>query len=167
MTAAKTWNQEEYWGLGYDFDPQWTLTPAQQQLQAELIELCAKVLRPQAIESDRGLVYPRRNFEALASLGLLGLFVPKEWGGLGESHTCAAMVVETIARYGCPSTAMCYTMHLGATAAALFRAHQSPVLQNLLKRLDADVLIGTLSYSDPETGSHFWYPVSSRARQVW
>lgn len=166
MTAAKTWNQEEYWGLSYDFDPQWTLTPAQQQLQAELIELCAKVLRPQAIESDRGLVYPRRNFEALASLGLLGLFVPKEWGGLGESHTCAAMVVETIARYGCPSTAMCYTMHLGATAAALFRAHQSPVLQDLLKRLDTDVLIGTLSYSDPETGSHFWYPVSSRARQV-
>ena len=25
-------------------------------------------------------------------------------------------------------------------------------------------LIGTLSYSDPETGSHFWYPVSSRRR---
>jgi alkylation response protein AidB-like acyl-CoA dehydrogenase len=84
-------------------------------------------------------------------------------GRLGENHTCAAMVVETIARYGCPSTAMCYTMHLGATTAALFRAHHSSSLQDLLKRLDSDVLIGTLSYSDPETGSHFWYPVSSRA----
>jgi Aminomethyltransferase folate-binding domain. len=29
----------------------------------------------------------------------------------------------------------------------------------VLKRLDKDVFIGTLSYSDPETGSHFWYPV--------
>jgi alkylation response protein AidB-like acyl-CoA dehydrogenase len=26
--------------------------------------------------------------------------------------------------------------------------------------------IGTLSYSDPETGSHFWYPISSRAERL-
>jgi len=162
----KLWGNNEYWGLGYDFDPQWVLTDAQKLLQTKLIEVCERVLRPNAIDSDRHLTYPRKNFEALAGLGLLGLFVPKEWGGLGENHTCAAMVVETIARYGCPSTAMCYTMHLGATAAALFRAHDNPELQAVLKRLDKDVFIGTLSYSDPETGSHFWYPVSSTAQAV-
>jgi len=153
-------------GLSEDFDPQWLLTPPQKELQTALIELCVKVLRPNAIASDRNLIYPRKNFEALASLGLLGLLVPTAWGGLGENHTCAAMVVETIARYGCPSTAMCYTMHLGAVAAALFRAHNNPELQKLLQRLDTDVAIGTLSYSDPETGSHFWYPVSSKAEKT-
>lgn len=151
-------------GLSADFDPEWLLTPAQKDLQAKLIELCTTVLRPNAIASDQNLIYPRKNFKALASLGLLGLFVPKEWGGLGENHVCAAMVVETIARHGCPSTAMCYTMHLGAVAAALFRAHENPELQALLQRLDKDVFIGTLSYSDPETGSHFWYPVSSKSQ---
>ena len=166
MTVTKSWNGEEFWGLGYDFDPQWVLTPEQQKLQANLIDLCASVLRPNAVESDRNLTYPRQNFAALASLGLLGLLVPKEWGGLGENHQCAAMVVETIARYGCPSTAMCYTMHLGAVAAALFRFHHNPELQQLLQRVDKEVLIGTLSYSDPETGSHFWYPVSSKAERV-
>ena len=45
----------------------------------------------------------------MAGLGLLGLLVPKELGGLGQSHRCAAMVVETLARYGCPSTAMVYS----------------------------------------------------------
>lgn len=166
MATTKSWNGETFWGLDYEFDPQWILTSKQQELQANLIELCASVLRPNAIESDRQLIYPRENFKALASLGLLGLFVPEEWGGLGENHVCAAMVVETIARYGCPSTAMCYTMHLGATAAALFRSHHNLELQQLLKRLDEDVLIGTLSYSDPETGSHFWYPVSSKAERT-
>ena len=63
-------------GVSEDFDPQWLLTPEQQVLQAKLIELCATVLRPTAIASDRNLIYPRKNFEALASLGLLGLFVP-------------------------------------------------------------------------------------------
>ncbi len=166
MTTTKNWGQEKFWGLDYNFDPQWILTPKQQELQAKLIDLCASTLRQNAIVSDQNLVYPRQNFEALATLGLLGLLVPKEWGGLGENHTCAAMVVETIARYGCPSTAMCYVMHLGATAAALFRATDNPELQKVLSRLDLDVFIGSLSYSDPETGSHFWYPVSSKAERV-
>ncbi|MEL6903583.1 MAG: acyl-CoA dehydrogenase family protein, partial [Cyanobacteria bacterium J06606_4] len=164
--TATPFNRASFGGISADFDPTWLLTPAQQALQEKLIALCAEVLRPNAIASDRNLIYPRKNFEALASLGLLGLLVPTEWGGLGENHVCAAMVVETIARYGCPSTAMCYTMHLGAVAAALFRAHDNPELQSVLKGLDANVSIGTLSYSDPETGSHFWYPVSSRAQRT-
>lgn len=165
MTDTKMWAADPFWGLGYEWDPQWLLTPSQKALQARLIDLCQTTLRDNAVESDKKLLFPRKNFEALASLGLLGLNVPKAWGGLGENHVCAAMVVETIARYGCPSTAMCYTMHIGAVAAALFRSHDNPTLQNLLKRLDRDVFIGTLSYSDPETGSHFWYPISSGAER--
>ena len=164
--AATPFDSASFGGLSTDFDPEWLLTPRQKALQEKLIELCAKVLRPNAIASDRNLIYPRKSFEALASLGLLGLLVPQEWGGLGENHVCAAMVVETIARYGCPSTAMCYTMHLGAVAAALFRSHSNSAIQSLLQGLDKNVSIGTLSYSDPETGSHFWYPVSSRAEKT-
>jgi alkylation response protein AidB-like acyl-CoA dehydrogenase len=153
-------------GLSEQFDPTWLLTEKQKELRAKLVNLCATTLRPNAVESDAGLIYPRKNLEALASLGLLGLFVPEELGGLGESHTFAVIVVETIARYGCPSTAMCYVMHLGATAALLFRMHGNPLYQDLLSRLDSEVLIGTLSYSDPETGSHFWYPISSGAERT-
>ena len=166
MSKSKTWGPDAFWGLGYDWDPQWVLTHEQKALQERLIDLCRTTLRDNAVESDRELVFPRKNFEALASLGLLGLNVPRDWGGLGEDHTCTAMVVETIARYGCASTAMCYTMHVGAVAAAMFRAHDNPTLQDLMKRLDRDVLVGTLSYSDPETGSHFWYPISSGAERV-
>ncbi len=120
-------------------------------------------MRDNAVESDKKLLFPRKNFQILAKHGLLGLLVPKELGGMGENHTCAAMVVETIARYGCPSTAMCYTMHTGAVAAALFRYHDNPVIQDIMRRIDKDCLVGTLSYSDPETGIHFWYPISSGA----
>lgn len=153
-------------GIGAEWSPQWLLTPEQRALQADLIALCETTLRPNAIESDKKYIYPRKNFEALASMGLLSLTIPKELGGRGESHVCAAMVVETIARYGCPSTAMCYTMHLGACAAALLRHHDNARLKDILRRVDQDVLIGTLSYSDPETGSHFWYPMSSRAERT-
>ncbi|WP_119458433.1 acyl-CoA dehydrogenase family protein [Rhodospirillaceae bacterium SYSU D60014] len=166
MNQVKKWGAEEFWGLGFEFDPQWLLTDEQKELQAKLIELARTTLRDNAIQSDKKLLFPRKNFEALSKLGLLGLLVPKELGGLGQNHVCAAMVVETIARYGCPSTAMCYTMHTGAVAAALLRHHGNDTLKDILRRVDRDVLIGTLSYSDPETGSHFWYPISSGAEKV-
>ena len=69
-----------------------------------------RVLRRQ-IHCDKTYQFPRESLEAMAGLGLLGLLVPKELGGLGQSHRCAAMVVETLARYGCPSTAMVYSKY--------------------------------------------------------
>jgi alkylation response protein AidB-like acyl-CoA dehydrogenase len=166
MSQTKKWGEEDFWGLGFEWDPQWVLSEKQKELQGKLIELARTTLRDNAVESDKKLLFPRKNFEALAKLGLLGLIAPKELSGMGENHVCAAMAVETIARYGCASTAMCYTMHIGAVAAACLRHHDNPTLKNVLRRLDKDVFVGTLSYSDPETGSHFWYPISSGAEKV-
>src|SRR3546814_1138518 len=98
MTEVKKWGAEEFWGVGFEYDPQWLLTDKQKELQAQLIDLARTTLRDNAVESDKKLLFPRKNFEALAKLGLLGLIVPKELGGRGENHICAAMVVETIAR---------------------------------------------------------------------
>ena len=166
MTVSKMWGDDKFWGLDYSFDPQWPLTGEQKKLQQKIIDLCETTLRANAIESDRKLLFPRKNFEALADLGLLGLLVPKELNGLGESHQCAVMVVETIARYGCPSTAMCYTMHLCAVAASLLRHHGNDQISSIISRLDQDCLVGTLSYSDPETGGHIWYPITSSAEET-
>ena len=123
MSDTKVWGAEEFWGLGYDFDPQWLLTPEQKELQRKLIELCQSNMRDNAVESDKELLFPRENFRLLAEYGFLGLLVSKALGGMGQDHVCAAMAVETIARYGCPSTAMCYTMHLSAVAAVMLRHH--------------------------------------------
>ena len=166
MTEPKMWGSEEFWGLGYEFDPQWPLTRAQRDLQGKIIDLCESTLRANAIESDRKLLFPRKNFEALAELGLLGLLVPRDMHGMGEGHLCAVMAVETIARYGCPSTAMCYTMHLCAVAASMLRHHDNDDIKSIMSRLDQDCLVGTLSYSDPETGGHIWYPITSSAEKA-
>ena len=76
------------------------------------------------------------------------------------------MAVETIARYGCPSTAMCYTMHLCAVASSMLRHHDNDDIKAIVGRLDQDCLVGTLSYSDPETGGHLWYPITSSAEAL-
>ncbi|CAL4065939.1 unnamed protein product, partial [Meganyctiphanes norvegica] len=161
---AKAWGRSEFWGLSADYDPEWILTEEHKQLRDKLMDLCKKKIRPHAIHCDRTYEYPRESLNAMAELGLLGLIVPKELGGLGQDHVCSAMVCETLARYGCPSTAMVYTMHLGALSALLLRYHNNPGAQDLLRRLDKDKLVGTLANSDPATGGHFWSPMSSKVK---
>ena len=158
------WGAEQYWGLGYDWDPDWMLTDRHRELRATLIELCQQEMRDNAKRSDDELKFPRRNLELLGEHGFLALTVPEEYGGLGENHVAYAMACETIARYGCASTAMCYVMHMGAVNAIMLRP-TAALIDKYIRPLNSGK-IGTLSYSDPETGSHFWYPVSSGAERV-
>jgi alkylation response protein AidB-like acyl-CoA dehydrogenase len=151
-------------GLDPMFDPEWYFDDEQLALRERLIQICEETIRPLAAENDRNLTFPRKSLEALAEDGFLGLMLPKEWGGLGQNHRCYAMVTETLARFGDASAAMCYVMHIGAVEALKLRA--TPYLIDKYLRKVREGLIGTLSYSDPETGSHFWYPIASGARRV-
>ena len=101
----------------------------------------------------------------LAENGFLSLTVPEEYGGMGENHVAFSMVCETLARYGCASTAMCYVMHIGAVSTIMLRPTPE-LVDKYIRTLDSDCRIGTLSYSDPQTGSHFWYPFSSSAERT-
>src|ERR687888_2548676 len=119
--SVKMWESEEFWGLGYEWDPDWMYTERQRELRATLIELCAKEMRANAERSDDELRFPRRNLELLGEHGFLSLTVPTDLGGLGGTHRTFPVACETISRYGCASTAMCYVMHIAAVQAIMLR----------------------------------------------
>ncbi len=48
--AEKTWGGEPFWGLGYEWDPEWVLTDRQRELRDLLIDLCEKEMRANAKE---------------------------------------------------------------------------------------------------------------------
>ena len=157
-TPTKRWGSEEYYGLGYDFDPTFFLTNEDRALEEEIIDACERVIRPLAIEADRTGEYPRASIDELGRLRLLAMIAPAEYGCRAASHTQVLMATEAIARYGCRSTAIIFMMHLVAVAGLVFRAKGNPEIESLLRRMDSEALIGTASYTDPETGGHFWYP---------
>ena len=66
----KMWGDEPYFGLGYDWDPDWLLTDRQQALRDTLIELCERELRANAERFDDTLEFPRRNLELLEGCDL-------------------------------------------------------------------------------------------------
>src|SRR3979411_3418925 len=88
--ADKTWGGEAFWGLGYEWDPEWVLSDRQRELRDLLIELCEKEMRANAKVSDDELKFPRRNLELLGEHGFLALPVPTEYGGPGADHGASA-----------------------------------------------------------------------------
>jgi len=90
------------------------LTQSQLDMQTRVADLAEKEIAPRAAGYDARAEYPRESLEALRDAGLWALRVSKEHGGLGEGLLTTCLVVEEVAKK-CPSTAMCYKMHLEAS----------------------------------------------------
>ena len=93
--------------------------------QRELIGLAATLGRekfaPRAAAHDRDASFPFENYADLRAAGLLGICVPREYGGLGADFTTYVMVAAEIGRH-CGATALSYNMHVSSTMWAGFIA---------------------------------------------
>src|ERR1700752_580631 len=74
------------------------LTDVQQEILATGRDFVDKEIIPVATQLEHKDEYPTQIVEGLKELGLFGLMIPEEYGGLGESLLTYALVVEQIAR---------------------------------------------------------------------
>jgi len=86
--------------------------------QRELIDLAATLGRerfaPRAAQNDRDATFPFENYKDLRESGLLGICVPRAYGGLGADFTTYVMVAAEIGRH-CGTTALTWNMHVSAS----------------------------------------------------
>jgi isovaleryl-CoA dehydrogenase len=92
------------------------LTPVQHAWQERTAELSARDIGPRAAEYDRKAAFPLASLHALRDAGLWSIRVPQQYGGPGLDLVTTCLIVEEVAKH-CPSTAMCYKMHLEAVEA--------------------------------------------------
>jgi alkylation response protein AidB-like acyl-CoA dehydrogenase len=85
-------------------------TDVSTDIVAQARSIAADVLAPQAAHHDVSGEFPMAGLDALGSAGLMGLLVPREYGGLDASYETFVEVVEILGR-ACASTAMVYVMH--------------------------------------------------------
>ena len=74
------------------------LTEFQQDILATVRDFVGKEIMPVATELEHKDEYPTQIVEGMKQLGLFGLTIPEEYGGLGESLLTYALAVEEIAR---------------------------------------------------------------------
>ena len=80
------------------------LTQDQRAMVSTVRELSQDLLKPNWLKYMDG-TFPWENMRALAKIGVLGMAVPEEYGGLGLPVLDTAIVLEEIAK-GCYVTAM-------------------------------------------------------------
>ena len=74
------------------------LTDEQEEILKVVRQFVEKEILPVATELEHADEYPTDIVEGLKELGIFGLMIPEEYGGLGESLLTYALVVEEIAR---------------------------------------------------------------------
>lgn len=86
------------------------LKPEQAAIVQRVTELSREVFAKRAEQYDRESRFPTENYADLHAAGLLGLTVPKEYGGVGADWLTYALCMLEIGK-GCAATALTFNMH--------------------------------------------------------
>src|SRR5579871_584891 len=76
--------------------------------------LAATHFAPRAAELDRDDSFPTENYRDLHEAGLLGICVPRAYGGQGADYQTYALAAAEVARH-CGATALTWNMHVCST----------------------------------------------------
>lgn len=106
---------------------------------------------PNAQELEHSDTYPQQIVDQMAEMGLFGLMIPAEYGGLGESLLTYALCVEELAR-GWMSVSGVINTHF-ITAYMIGRHGTEEQKQRFLPRMATGEVRGAFSMSEPELGS--------------
>ncbi|WP_168704312.1 acyl-CoA dehydrogenase family protein [Gordonia paraffinivorans] len=127
------------------------LTDVQQEIVANVRSFVDKQIIPNAQELEHADEYPQEIVDDMREMGLFGLMIPEEYGGLGESLLTYALCVEELAR-GWMSISGVINTHF--IVAYMLRRHGTDEQkQRFLPRMATGEVRGAFSMSEPELGS--------------
>ncbi|MFS8639336.1 MAG: acyl-CoA dehydrogenase family protein, partial [Symbiobacteriaceae bacterium] len=121
-------------------------------LQRTVREFCEAEVKPYAREWDEKESFPRDTVAKLGELGLLGMSVPEEYGGVGLSVLGIATVVEEIARYD-GSLALTVASHNGLCTNHIRWFGNEEQKRRWLPKLATGEVLGAWALSEPGSGS--------------
>lgn len=123
--------------------------------QTELVKLVREFVNEQIIpvaqELEHKDEYPTEIVEGMKEMGIFGLMIPEEYGGLGESLLTYALVVEEIAR-GWMSVSGIVNTHF-IVAYMLLQHGTDEQKQRYLPKMATGEIRGAFSMSEPGLGS--------------
>ncbi|MBJ6762571.1 acyl-CoA/acyl-ACP dehydrogenase [Myxococcaceae bacterium JPH2] len=122
-----------------------------------------EILRAHAARVDQDASFPRESIRALGEAGILGMGLPKEWGGGGQNIFTSIVVTEQLAK-ACAATAMCFHMHQ-STLPLLMATATPEQVETFLKPVAMGKALGAYAMSEPGSGNRIWHMDSHAERE--
>ncbi|GAA5158863.1 acyl-CoA dehydrogenase family protein [Pseudonocardia eucalypti] len=138
------------------------LTDVQREILSTVKTFVDKEIIPHAQELEHSDTYPQDIVDGMKEMGLFGLTIEEEHGGLGESLLTYALVVEQIAR-GWMSVSGVINTHF--IVAYMITHHGTPEQKaHYLPKMATGEITGSFSMSEPDLGSDV-AAIKTRAKQ--
>ncbi|MEZ4699109.1 MAG: acyl-CoA dehydrogenase family protein [Rhodothermales bacterium] len=140
-----------------------SLTEDQKILRDEIVSFARRELSEGVIERDRNQEFPHELWLKCGEMGLQGLPVPEEYGGLGLDPVSTAVALEALG-YGSADSGLSFSIcaHLLACVIPVTMHGSEEQKRKYLPKLSNGTMIAVNAMSEPGTGSDA-YAMKTRA----
>jgi len=115
-------------------------------------EFAEKEVKPLAAEIDEEERFPIETVKKLAKCGMLGIPIPKEYGGSGSDNIAYAMAVEELAKF-CGTTAVIVSAHTSLCAVPILEFGTEEQKRKYLPDLASGRKLGAFGLTEPNAGT--------------
>lgn len=128
------------------------LGPDHARLRKAVRAFALEHIAPIAAEIDRTQTFPWENVRAMGEMGLLGVPIPEEYGGMGRDYLSYILVVEELARHDA-SHAITVSAHTTLGASPILTFGTEAQKRRFLPLLATGRVLGGFGLTEPAAGS--------------
>ena len=128
------------------------LTEMEQEILDMLHDFCVKEVAPIAAELDEKEEFTQNAREKLAEMGMLGTYIPEEYGGAGLSYLTYILCCEELAKH-CASTSIMFSVHGSLCSWPILEFGTEEQKQKYLVPLAQGEKLGAMGLTEPGAGT--------------
>jgi acyl-CoA dehydrogenase len=128
------------------------MAPEHASLRAAVRELAQASVLPYAAAVDREHRFPEESVRAVTEAGLMGVLIPREFGGAGLDALAFAICIEELAQ-ACASTAVIVDVHTSVGTEPILLFGDEEQKRRWLPSLASGEILGAFALTEPASGS--------------
>ena len=123
-----------------------------QQVTQTAKDFAQKYIKPHVMEWDESQIFPVEIFKQLGKMGMMGIVVPHEYGGVGLSYFEYSAIIQEIAKV-CGSIGLSVAAHNSLCTNHVLSFANEEQKKKYLPKLATGEFIGAWGLTEPNTGS--------------
>lgn len=127
-------------------------TPQELLFLQMITAFAEKEVKPLAATIDEEERFPLETVQKMAKIGLMGIPIPKEYGGQGGTNQIYSMCVEELSRV-CATTGIIVSAHTSLCCAPILEHGTEEQKQKYLPKLASGEWIGAFGLTEPNAGT--------------
>lgn len=135
-------------GPGVDF----RLTKDQELIRQTVHDFCEAEIKPEAKRIDKTGEFPRKLVRRLGEQGLLGMFVPPEYGGAGSDYVSFGLTAEELTRVSATMSVI-WGANTSLTCGPIYTYGTEDQKREFLPKLCSGESLGAYALTEPQAGS--------------